>query len=287
MISASRLSRVLAGAALASALSISAAAAAAATAAAAQASADYYLKIDGVDGEATKKGGSSSGLKGEIEILSWSWGASNSGSAHAGGGMGAGKVQVQDIVIPRHGARAPAAVSHDLRTNVVARTAPPGVAASDLDAASLKRGVVTATSPGTTGIRVATGAIATGGTPGTTEIGAAAGDLDGDGLAEVAGPRDAASGLPTGKRQHKPMTFSKPLETGSVTLVGRFGGCAVGTRYPGLELGGRGGPTYRLQDAVVIGCAVTSSSGARPAETVSLNYAKVTVRGWDPATKKE
>jgi len=45
------------------------------------ASADYFLKIDGVDGES-----SDDKHKNQIDILSWSWGASNSGSMASGGG---------------------------------------------------------------------------------------------------------------------------------------------------------------------------------------------------------
>jgi type VI secretion system secreted protein Hcp len=56
------------------------------------ASADYFLKIEGVDGE------SSDGKhKGEIQIESWSWGVSNAGSMSMGGGGGAGKVSMQDF----------------------------------------------------------------------------------------------------------------------------------------------------------------------------------------------
>ncbi|AIF82945.1 type VI secretion system effector, Hcp1 family [Candidatus Nitrososphaera evergladensis SR1] len=53
---------------------------------------DYFLKIDGIEGEST-----SDRHKGEINIESFSWGASNTGSASAGGGAGAGKVSFQDI----------------------------------------------------------------------------------------------------------------------------------------------------------------------------------------------
>lgn len=53
---------------------------------------DYFLKIDGVDGESTDKA-----HKGEIDVMSWSWGESNSGSSSAGGGGGAGKVSMQDF----------------------------------------------------------------------------------------------------------------------------------------------------------------------------------------------
>jgi type VI secretion system secreted protein Hcp len=54
--------------------------------------ADFFLKIDGVDGESGDHK-----HKGEIELESWSWGETNSGSMAHGGGGGAGKVQMQDF----------------------------------------------------------------------------------------------------------------------------------------------------------------------------------------------
>lgn len=53
---------------------------------------DYFLKIDGVEGESqdTKHGG-------EIDLESWSWGESQSGTHSGGGGGGAGKVSMQDF----------------------------------------------------------------------------------------------------------------------------------------------------------------------------------------------
>jgi type VI secretion system secreted protein Hcp len=53
---------------------------------------DYYLKIKGIDGEASSKGHEK-----EIELHSWSWGETQSGSHAAGGGGGAGKVSMQDF----------------------------------------------------------------------------------------------------------------------------------------------------------------------------------------------
>ncbi len=47
-----------------------------------------FLKIDGVEGEATG---------GMIEVLSWSWGASNMGTSGLGGGGGAGKASFKDF----------------------------------------------------------------------------------------------------------------------------------------------------------------------------------------------
>jgi len=53
---------------------------------------DYYLKIDGIEGESTD-----SKLKDQIQVLSWSWGETNTGTASHGTGMGAGKVSMQDF----------------------------------------------------------------------------------------------------------------------------------------------------------------------------------------------
>jgi type VI secretion system secreted protein Hcp len=53
---------------------------------------DYFLKIDGVEGESTDDK-----HKSEIDLQSWSWGENNSGSHVAGGGGGAGKVVMQDF----------------------------------------------------------------------------------------------------------------------------------------------------------------------------------------------
>ena len=53
---------------------------------------DYFLKVDGIDGESTDDK-----HKNEIDLESWSWGETNSGTSRAGGGGGAGKVVMQDF----------------------------------------------------------------------------------------------------------------------------------------------------------------------------------------------
>lgn len=53
---------------------------------------DYFLKLDGIDGE-TKQ----DGHKDEIELESWSFGETNKGTFSASGGGGAGKVSMQDF----------------------------------------------------------------------------------------------------------------------------------------------------------------------------------------------
>lgn len=53
---------------------------------------DYFLKIDGIEGESQD-----AKHKNEIDIESWSWGENQSGSSAYGGGGGAGKVAMQDF----------------------------------------------------------------------------------------------------------------------------------------------------------------------------------------------
>jgi type VI secretion system secreted protein Hcp len=53
---------------------------------------DYFLKLEGIDGESTDHK-----YKGSIDVESWSWGETQSGTHHAGGGGGAGKVAMQDF----------------------------------------------------------------------------------------------------------------------------------------------------------------------------------------------
>lgn len=53
---------------------------------------DYFLKLDGIEGESAQKG-----QENQIDISSWSWGESNSGSSSDGGGSGSGKVNMNDF----------------------------------------------------------------------------------------------------------------------------------------------------------------------------------------------
>jgi type VI secretion system secreted protein Hcp len=53
---------------------------------------DYFLKIDGIQGESQDKT-----HKNEIQLESFSWGETNAGTAATGGGMGAGRVAMQDF----------------------------------------------------------------------------------------------------------------------------------------------------------------------------------------------
>ena len=53
---------------------------------------DYFLKLEGIEGESQDNK-----HKNEIDIESWSWGETNVGDAAHRGGMGAGKVSMQDF----------------------------------------------------------------------------------------------------------------------------------------------------------------------------------------------
>lgn len=55
---------------------------------------DYFLKIDGIEGESTDKTHGK-----EIDVLNWSWGETQAGQAGGrGAGAGAGKVSMQDFI---------------------------------------------------------------------------------------------------------------------------------------------------------------------------------------------
>jgi type VI secretion system secreted protein Hcp len=53
---------------------------------------DYFLKIDGIEGESIAKGHDK-----EIDIESFSWGETQSGTAGEGSGQGAGRAVSQDL----------------------------------------------------------------------------------------------------------------------------------------------------------------------------------------------
>lgn len=57
---------------------------------------DYFLKLDGIQGEATGKGHEK-----EIDIESFSWGATNAALSHIGGGAGQGKVSLHDLTVTK------------------------------------------------------------------------------------------------------------------------------------------------------------------------------------------
>jgi type VI protein secretion system component Hcp len=100
--------------------------------------------------------------------------------------------------------------------------------------------------------------------------------------ASVVAPRDAASGLATGKRQHKPMTVTKPIEADAAARVATPAAgeirtvtfavpepgdastaqlarlCASGKPVKSAVLNGPDG-RYQMKDVVVSSCAVNGN----------------------------
>jgi len=66
---------------------------------------DYYLKLDGIEGEAA-----TSGFEKQIQLLSFSWGGSQTTSVAGTGGSGAGKVDLSDLSIMKYYDKASPAV---------------------------------------------------------------------------------------------------------------------------------------------------------------------------------
>ena len=67
------------------------------------ANADFYLKIDTIEGESE-----ATGFEKQMQIESWSFGATNSGSSGVGTGAGTGKVSLQDFhFVVQHGKASP------------------------------------------------------------------------------------------------------------------------------------------------------------------------------------
>jgi len=62
---------------------------------------DYFLKIDGIDGESQDHK-----FKGSIQLESFSWGASNPASFGHGSGGGVGKVSMHDFSFSMHTSKA-------------------------------------------------------------------------------------------------------------------------------------------------------------------------------------
>ena len=104
----------------------------------------------------------------------------------------------------------------------------------------------------------------------------AAGDVNADGRADViTSPRDTASGMPTGKRQHGWVKISKPLDRGSVTVKGSMSGCTVGAAYPDAVLQ-TAAARYEFTDVLITSCSMSGSAiRDRPMESLSFNYTKM------------
>lgn len=227
------------------------------------AAADMYLKLGSIKGESAARVLNPVPRDArQIAVESFSWGATQAVYGHGtGGGMATGRVNKIDSFTVKQGSAAGPAPGgafpgvDGLKSEVeVAESAPAPKPPNPSDV-TLKRG--TASVP--------------------PELPVMAGSVE-----------PGASGMPAGKRQHgwvtvtkdagaKTVVFPHPLERGSARVKVRFPwlDCAVGDRYPEASLEGAG-MRYELKDVTITSCAT---------EQISLNYAKVEVRGWDPVKK--
>jgi type VI protein secretion system component Hcp len=107
---------------------------------------------------------------------------------------------------------------------------------------------------------------------------------------------DASSPILAEKRQHSPVTFSKPLDRGSVSVNVAVPGCATGKHYDEatlLTLAYR----YEFKDVLITSCAAAPSGGGggMPTESISFNYGKIIMKAasegdnamWDLKKQKD
>lgn len=117
---------------------------------------------------------------------------------------------------------------------------------------------------------------------------------------DIVSPRDHASGLPTGKRQHKPITFVKTIDKASPLL---FQALCKGEHFKEVKLtmrrmGATGKPetyyTITLTDVMVssisLGGGDNGSSGngvdnTDAQERISFTYQKITMSSIDGSTE--
>lgn len=94
----------------------------------------------------------------------------------------------------------------------------------------------------------------------------------------IISPRDSASGLPTGKRQHKPFTITKPIDKASPVLFEELlKGEPLSVEVTSfLRMGGRWVPFRTvLLDNAFVGSIGPQSADDRPTEEVAFYYNRI------------
>jgi len=95
----------------------------------------------------------------------------------------------------------------------------------------------------------------------------------------VEAPRDASSGMATGKRQHKTIVIRKVVDSASPKL---FQACASGQHFPRavIEQTAHGGriETITLQDVFISSVQKGGSGEQMPTETITLNFATSSIQ---------
>ena len=188
-----------------------------------------YLKFGGVKGESTDDK-----HKGQIEILSWSWGEAGADDTLLTAGPMSGAASSD----PQEGGEVASEPGKLEVPNLKARTKPkiseiPVVKRSDQSSP-----VIFSSGP--------------------QEGGEAAGKLP--------SARDAASGLATGKRVHKPIAMTQ----GSVTVTMPEGVCVAGSHYPAVTLTD-GDQAYEMQGVTIASCTPVATAKAKK-DKAKLDY---------------
>ena len=80
-------------------------------------------------------------------------------------------------------------------------------------------------------------------------------------LHEIVSPRDAASGLPTGKRMHKPLVFAIELDKGSPLLAGLTVGAKLAEVTFSVDAEGKSPVTLKNASVQSIDASVIKISG--------------------------
>jgi type VI secretion system secreted protein Hcp len=97
----------------------------------------------------------------------------------------------------------------------------------------------------------------------------------------------AASGLPTGKRQHKPLVITKPVDKSSPQLAEA---AAKGRVFPQMVVSvpdeGRSEDylTYTMTDVLITSYSTSGAADSVPTETFSLNYEEIKLDRTAPKT---
>ncbi len=220
------------------------AAALVALAASSAAAGPAYMKFEPIKGDSNAK----EDHRDEIEILSYSWGQPQA----------AGRVSKVDGFTVKQGVKAAQGGEKGGTEDI-------NIGVGELQENAARAGSGSGGGHGSG--KVSTHDISTNSATASGGVSVAAGDVTGDG-------GSAASGLPTGKRMHKPMTLTKPLDKGTVwvRVASPWTGCRVGDRYPSITLAD-GARSHVLHDVSVANCG-NAAAGA-PTEEVAFYYNRI------------
>ncbi|HTZ73545.1 MAG TPA: type VI secretion system tube protein Hcp [Candidatus Aquilonibacter sp.] len=86
---------------------------------------------------------------------------------------------------------------------------------------------------------------------------------------KASAPRDAATGISSGRRMHQPLVITKEIDKASPMLAKA---CASGQHLPEVDVDLASGEHYKLTDVVI-----SSDTKKGEAETISFSYQKIEI----------